>query len=244
MNTDLAEQRRAAGTPAGGARLTAFPATALRASTVRRDGVEKVQLEGYATVFGKTYDMWDMFGPYQEGVSRGALDRTLAAGPDVAFLVNHRGVTMARTSANTLELAADSTGLAVAAFLNPKRQDVKDLVHAIEDGDITEMSFAFRINDGGGRWSDDFSEFWITDIDIDRGDVSAVNYGANPYTSIAARAGGVLADIDHLPLGAARAAAARLASRLGGQEPLTAPVAPEPTGTSVALLRARLLADE
>lgn len=238
--TEIAEQRAAAGIPAGGARLRAFPAAQLRAQTVKREGVEKIQLDGYATVFARTYDMWDMFGPYQEGVSRGALDKTLAAGPDVAFLVNHKGVTMARSTSGTLELGADSTGLAVVAYLNPKRQDVKDLVHAIEDRDVTEMSFAFRIPEGGGRWSDDFSEYWITEADLDRGDVSAVNYGANPYTSIAARSGSVLADIDHLPLGAARAAQERLASRLG-TAPLTEPA---PTGRSIALVRALLAADE
>jgi HK97 family phage prohead protease len=184
--------------------------------------------------------MWDMFGPYQEGVSRGALDESLKRTPDVAFLVNHKGVTMARTTSGTLELAADSTGLAMVAYLNPKRQDVQDLVHAIDDGDIDQMSFAFRIPEGGGRWNDDFSEYWITEADIDRGDVSAVNYGANPYTSIAARAGSVLADMDHLPLGAARAAQERLASRLG-PAPLTAQ---RSNGMSVALLQARLRATE
>lgn len=238
--SQLAEQRAAAGTPAAPSRLAAFPAKALRAAKVKREGVEKIQLDGYATIFGRTYDMWDMFGPYQEGVSRGALDATLSRSPDVAFLVNHKGVTMARTTSGTLELAADSTGLAMVAYLNPKRQDVQDLVHAIEDGDIDQMSFAFRIPDGGGRWSDDFSEYWITEADIDRGDVSAVNYGANPYTSIAARAGSVLADIEHLPLGAARAAQQRLAARLGTQTE----IAPEKAGMSVALLQARLRATE
>lgn len=234
---EIMEQRRAAGIPADGARLRAFPAQQLRAQTVERDGQERIQLAGYATMFERTYDMWDMFGPYQEGVSRGALDRSLAEAPDVAFLVNHKGVTMARTTSGTLELAADSTGLAVVAYLNPKRQDVKDLVHAIEDRDVDQMSFAFRIPEGGGRWSDDFSEFWITEADINRGDVSAVNYGANPYTSIAARSGAVLADIDHLPLGAARAARERLNSRLGSQTEVVS------TGRSTALIRALLEAD-
>lgn len=238
--SEIAIQRREAGTPAGAGRLHAFPAQSLRASVVERDGQEKVALQGYATIFERTYDMWDMFGPYQEGVSRGALDASLAAKPDVAFLVNHKGVTMARTTAGTLELASDATGLAVVAYLNPKRQDVQDLVHAIEDKDVDQMSFAFRIDEGGGRWNEDFSEFWISKADIHRGDVSAVNYGANPYTSIAARAGGVLADLEHLPLGAARAAQERLSARLGTQTETRT----EPAGRSIAMVRALLAADE
>jgi hypothetical protein len=75
------------------------------------------------------------------------------------------------------------------------------------------MSFAFMLADGAGRWNEDFTEFRISEVDIHRGDVSAVNYGANPYTDVSARSGEVLADLDHLPAGAARAAVARLQAR-------------------------------
>lgn len=238
--SEIAIQRREAGVPNRGGRLQAFPATNLRAQVVKRDGQDKIELTGYATMYERLYPMWDMFGPYSEGVRAGAAERTLAANPDVAFLVNHKGITMARTTSGTLELAEDSTGLAVVGYLNPKRQDVTDLVHAIEDRDVDQMSFAFRIPDGGGEWSPDFSEFWITEFDLDRGDVSAVNYGANPYTSIAARSSSVLSDLEHLPLGAARAAQERLSARLGTQTGTTA----EPTGRSIAMVRALLAADE
>jgi HK97 family phage prohead protease len=201
------------GPPSGAARLQPFPVPAgeLRAQKVDRNGEERYQLDGYATVFGRAYEMWDFFGPYSEIVEAGAADDTIAADPDVAFLVNHRGVTMARTTNKTLELEADALGLRSRAFLSPKRQDVRDLVVAVDDKDITEMSFAFLITEGG--WNDDFTEFRIKQFDIHRGDVSAVNYGANPYTSIAARAREVLADLDHLPVGAARAALERLQHR-------------------------------
>ena len=46
------------------------------------------------------------------------------------------------------------------------------------------MSFAFMID--GGEWSRDMDVFRLTGVNLHRGDVSAVNYGANPYTSIAA----------------------------------------------------------
>lgn len=210
MNPKVLKQRAAArpGTPNGGGRLQAF-ASELRASTVQRDGKEKVRLEGYASMVERAYEMFDVFGEYKEVVSRDAFRGTLSASPDVAFLVNHKGVTMARTTNGTLELSADPTGLRSVSYLNPERQDVRDLVAAIRDGDITEMSFAFLIEDG--VWSDDFSEFRINRVNLDRGDVSAVNYGANPFTSIAARSSEILSELDHLPAGAQRAAAARLA---------------------------------
>ena len=47
---------------------------------------------------------------------------------------------------------------------------------------IDEMSFMFRIT--AGHWSPDYTEFRINAVDINRGDVSAVNFGANPTTSV------------------------------------------------------------
>jgi HK97 family phage prohead protease len=232
--------------PAGAARLQPFAAE-LRAKLVEREGQERYQLDGYATVFGRGYEMWDLFGPYREFVDQGAADDTIAANPDVAFLVNHRGVTMARTTAKTLELEVDALGLRSRAFVNPKRQDVRDLIVAVDDRDITEMSFAFLIDEG--EWNEEFTEFHIRKFNIHRGDVSAVNYGANPYTSIAARAHEVLADLEHLPIGAARAALTRLARRLdlpdlaaGGPQTPAAP-AVEPGGMSLELARELYLDD-
>jgi HK97 family phage prohead protease len=158
--------------------------------------------------------MWDQFGEYEEVIIAGAFDYTLATGPDVAFLVNHGGVTMARTTNGTLTLSADSVGLVTDAWLNPGRTDVSDLISAIEDGLINEMSFAFMIPNGGATWSDDFTRFEIRAADLDRGDVSAVNYGASPWTSIAARAREVLTHAGDVPEGMRRALAAKLGTPL------------------------------
>lgn len=211
-------QRRAAaaaaspGTmPNGVARSHAFGAQ-VRATTVIWKDQERVLLEGYASVVEKKYRMWDMFGEYDEVVSQGAFDETLSKNPDVAYLVNHRGVTMARTTNGSLELKADGKGLNTSAYVNPKRTDVRDLVTAVEDRDVTEMSFAFRIDDG--EWSEDYTEFRIIKVDLDRGDVSAVNYGASPHTSVAARQSELLADLRKLPEGAQREALAELRRHL------------------------------
>lgn len=201
----------------GAARLVPAPAQ-MRAQLGERNGQELYHLEGTASVTDTPYRMFDVFGEYDETVARSAFDETLASNPDVAFLLNHRGMTMARTQAGTLELRMTEQGLRSDAWLNPKRQDVKDLIVAIDDGNITEMSFAFMLEDG--EWSEDFSEFRITKLDINRGDVSAVNYGANPYTSIAARSIEILSDLERLPTGAARAALDRLNARDDVRGPL------------------------
>src|SRR5690348_2467789 len=74
---------------------------------------------GYACVTDEPYEMYDWYGPYTEVVRSGAFDKTLSEGADVAFLVNHEGMTLARTKSETLRLAADSVGLHVEASLDP-----------------------------------------------------------------------------------------------------------------------------
>jgi HK97 family phage prohead protease len=204
------------GPTAEAARMEPFAATWQHRGT-EIGGKQFAQLDGYASVTGIEYEMWDMFGAYGETIAPDAFDVTLAAQPDVAFLVNHKGLTMARTKNPsgdpTLILDSDPRGLHSLAYLNPERGDVHDLLIAIDDKNVTEMSFAFMLEDG--LWDEEFEHFTITRCNIDRGDVSAVNYGANPYTSIGARSRQILADLGHLPAGAQRAAFDRLSAALG-----------------------------
>lgn len=141
-----------------------------------------VELVGYASTTEQPYPMRDLFGEYAETIRRGAFTATLASGPDVALLVNHGGLTMARTAAGTLHLTEDDRGLRAVAEVNPTRTDVADLLKAIQDGAVDQMSFGFRVN--AQSWSPDFTRRDITAIDLDRGDVSVVNFGANPTTSV------------------------------------------------------------
>lgn len=184
--------------------------TELRAVPEKRNGKDMVHTSGYFTRYSRSYPMWDEFGEYEEVIMPGAGRGTLSRNPDVAFLVNHKGVTMARTKSGTLDLREDTNGAFHDAWLNPERTDVRDLVTAINDGDITEMSFAFMIPEMSGEWNEDFSVFSIRAYDMSRGDVSAVNYGANPYTDISARSGEVLRDLSRMPAGARLAAIEQL----------------------------------
>jgi HK97 family phage prohead protease len=177
-------------------------ASQMRASKVNRDGIDWFLLEGYASAFEQSYEMWDMFGPYEEIVSAGAADATLAASPEVVYRFNHAGTPMAGTRNGRLELWADERGLGDRAYLNPKRDDVKLLVQAIEDDDVREQSFMFTIT--SGQWSPDYTEYRINSFDLDRGDVGPVTYGANPHTTVAARSGEFLRSIPNLSPAARR----------------------------------------
>ena len=143
-------------------------------------------VEGYASVTEEVFEMWDYYGPYGEVVRQGAFAKTLSENPQVQLLLNHGGLSMAYTRAGTLRLSEDSTGLHMSADVNPIRSDVKDMLTALEDGAVDEMSFAFRVT--RQQWSPDYDQRDILEVDLHRGDVSVVNFGANPATSVALRA--------------------------------------------------------
>jgi HK97 family phage prohead protease len=148
-----------------------------------KDDGAGLQFLGYASVVERAYDMWDMFGPYSEIVSADAFDATLAReGLDVPFVIAHDQTRrIARTTNGTLRLSMDDSGLLVDADLDPTDADVAYIVPKLRAGLIDEMSFAFRID--SGQWSPDYDEFRINKVDMHRGDVAIVGFGANPYTS-------------------------------------------------------------
>ncbi len=186
QRVDRPSQRRcaeAAGTRA--ATRAVLTGVHLRAA----DGDSTVlEFAGHASVTERAYEMWDMFGPYNEVVSAGAFDQTLArADLDVPLVLGHDQLRrIARTTTGTLDLTVDADGLAVAARLDPADVDVAYIAPKLRSGLVDEMSFAFRIE--SGIWSPDYTEFRIDRVDLHRGDVAIVGYGANPNTDAGMRA--------------------------------------------------------
>lgn len=143
---------------------------------------------GLASRTETPYEMYDAFGPYTEVVALDAFDVTLSKEPQVEFTLNHGaggGLPMAHTRNGTLALSVvkdgEETGLDYAATVDASRHDVADMVKAMQRGDLAESSFKFRIV--RGQWSPDWMQYRILEVDIDRGDVSAVNFGANPHAT-------------------------------------------------------------
>ncbi|MCW6010324.1 HK97 family phage prohead protease [Micromonospora sp. CPCC 205371] len=174
-------------------------------------------VEGYASVTEHPYEMWDFYGSYTEVIRAGAFAKTLSENPAVQLLLNHRGLSMAYTKAGTLTLSEDSTGLHMRAEVNPARGDVADMLTALDDGNVDEMSFAFRVPVGKSMWSPDYDERSIVEVDMHRGDVSVVNFGANDGT--AGLVGMRAQDLDLLDEDAARALYERLGRRLAPAAP-------------------------
>jgi len=142
----------------------------------------QLALTGYAAVFNRSYDV--MGGPplgWTETVDPKAFDVTLSAKPDLHLLINHEGMPLARTKSGTLQLATDSQGLHVEAQLDPSDPDVQRLAPKMDRGDMDEMSFAFRVKND--EWNDDYTDRRLLEVSLHKGDVSVVNFGANPATS-------------------------------------------------------------
>lgn len=139
-----------------------------------------LRFRGVASVTETAYDM----GFYSERIRSGAFQRTLKANPDVQLLINHEGMPIGRTGRN-MTLTETKRGLEVDAQLNPKLPRVDELRLTANDGLIDQMSFGFRVLDQS--WDEDFENREITEVNIDRGDVSVVNQGANPATSFTMR---------------------------------------------------------
>ena len=78
-----------------------------------------------------------------EVIRSSAFTKTLAESDDVRLLVNHDGVPLARTKSGTLRLTSDDVGLWIEADLDPSNPTARELISAMERGDIDQMSFAF-----------------------------------------------------------------------------------------------------
>ncbi len=158
------------------------------------DGSAEIVLVGYAS----TFEEYEMFGgpPFGwiESIAPDAFDETLSEDPDVVFLVNHEGLPLARSKSGSLELRADDVGLGMEARLLASDPDVQALIPKIERGDVDEMSFAFRVTSQTWGQHDDWPEDdempparTINSVNINRGDVSVVTFGANDSTEIGFR---------------------------------------------------------
>ena len=147
-----------------------------------------ITLSGYASTF-EPYEMYGgpAAGGWIEQLDKRAFDETLTEKPDLHLLINHEGMPLARTKSGTLQLSVDSHGLKVVAQLDRDDPDVQRLEPKMRRGDMDEMSFACRVK--GQDWSlakgfedDKYSLRTITSVSLHKGDVSVVNFGANPTT--------------------------------------------------------------
>jgi HK97 family phage prohead protease len=135
-----------------------------------------LRLEGYAAVFNQVTDL----GTFREVIAPGAFDGADIS--DVRFLLNHTGLPLGRTTARTLQLGIDSTGLHYTVTL-PDTSGARELWQAVARGDVSQSSFAFTI--AGESWNTSAGLRIVEQIGSVL-DVSAVAYPAYTGTSVSA----------------------------------------------------------
>lgn len=141
-----------------------------------------IRMAGYAAVYNERARIGSEF---EEEVAPGAFDRALLEGDDVVFLVNHRGLPLARTSSGTLMLTADEKGLRMDTELDAEDPDVLAIVPKVRRGDLSKMSFGFIATRQEWDFSGDMPRRIIREVQLR--DVSLVNRPAYDGTSIALR---------------------------------------------------------
>ena len=166
-------------------------------------------IEGYPIVFNERTAIGDYFF---EEIDPHALDEADLS--DVKFMVNHNDgmIPLARHrrgKRSTMDIAIDDRGMRIQTTLDVENNSTaRELCSAVQRGDIEDMSFAFGIMVSGEDWRDldkDMPTRRITKISKVC-EVSAVNDGAYPQTSINARSLASL-DNDKIALDNAKAAA-------------------------------------
>lgn len=143
-------------------------------------------LSGYATVYDYAYPVAggpELYG-WNETIVAGACDKSVMERDDVRLLLNHEGITLARTRSATMSLVSDDTGLLVdVPSLDLGSPLVQSVCSALNRRDLDEMSFAFRVI--RQEWNGDYTERRILEVKLY--DVSVVTYPANPATLVMLR---------------------------------------------------------
>jgi len=141
-------------------------------------------LVGHAAVFDS---LSQDLGGFREQIRSGAFSQTLNEGQDVRALFNHdSGQVLGRTTNRTLRLSEDNVGLRIEVD-PPDTQTARDVMTSIDRGDISQMSFAFRVRAGGQEFEERDNEVIRTLTDVELFEVSPVTFPAYPDTSIALR---------------------------------------------------------
>ncbi|MBD9636092.1 HK97 family phage prohead protease [Ensifer sp. ENS07] len=169
---------------------------------------EKRTLAGYAAVFNSDTSIGDW---WIERIAPGAFAGTI--GGDIRALVDHNmGRVIGRTKSGTLRLKEDAHGLRVEIDV-PNTTDGNDLWTLVERGDISGMSFGFRVTKQ--EW-DETGDMPVRTIQaVDLFEVSAVAFPAYDDTTLGKRS---LEEFRSVGRHNARAAARRVAGKKAAME--------------------------
>jgi uncharacterized protein len=157
--------------------------TAARPFTVRTTADGSKQVSGYAIVWNSpSVDL----GGFTEICDPGMLTRTLRESPDVLMLRDHKQeLLLGRTTAGTLQLNVDSTGLAFTVTL-PQTAIGDDTYENVKLGNLSGCSFGFTTIEDSFAYDAD-GNVVRTLLDVDLAECSITSFAAYQDTSVSAR---------------------------------------------------------
>lgn len=149
-------------------------------TTRAEDG--NLYIEGYFAVFGSEYRMWENA---IETIDEDTFNETVDG--DVRALVNHDStLVLGRTTAGTLTLRVDRTGLWGSILINQSDQDAMNLYERVKRGDVSQCSFGFDILDQSTEVMENGTTVWKLKK-VELYEVSVVTFPAYEDTSVIAR---------------------------------------------------------
>lgn len=154
----------------------------IRAESSTDDG--GLIIEGVPIVYDTPTTINDPVGTYIEVITRGALDGADLS--DARLLYNHdlNKVPLARTP-KTMQLEHNPAGLKMIAAL-PDTEEARSVYQAVKRGDLSGMSFAFKVPAGGDEYDTKTNTRTINKI-AKIYEISVVPFPAYPTTSVEAR---------------------------------------------------------
>lgn len=144
------------------------------------------KIRGYAIRFNA---LSEDLGGFRELIAPEAVDRTLNEGLDVRALVNHNtDMVIGRTRSGTLQLRKDSKGLVITIEPDEEITYARDAMRAVARGDISGMSFGFRVLEDSWEYDSKAAQSHNVPIrtihDMRVSEVSLVAYPAYQQTSV------------------------------------------------------------
>lgn len=148
-------------------------------------GSDALILEGTPIVFDSPAEIASPAGSYIEVIEARALDGVDLS--DVRLLYNHNAdkVPLARTP-KTMQLSVTPAGVKMRAAL-PDTAEARSVYEAVKRGDLSGMSFAFTVPEGGSTFDAATNTRTISRINKVY-ECSVVAFPAYPETSVEARA--------------------------------------------------------
>jgi HK97 family phage major capsid protein/HK97 family phage prohead protease len=144
--------------------------------------VEGRTLTGYAALYNSwSKPLMGSRGEFREQIAPGAFNAAIQTGASLWFMHDSKQI-IANTKSGTLVLESDERGLKYTATLGESQRD-QDILDLVKRGVVSEMSFGFRVPEGGDQWSG--RDRTLKSVDLR--EISLVEVGAYAGTSAEAR---------------------------------------------------------